>query len=440
MPSDGYVHPMRAVLNILIILLILAAVVSLWGFRATSQHENPTVQARLESGEGQVRADGEPRRRLPINFALGQGAGVDLSDEAVLFLAFPDGSAGRLLGPASLTVLETERSVSSPAPLSSLLGGDDPVSKVQTTLVLRLDAGELEVQAGPLASTDSTLEIRGRTVLVRARDDVLRVTIRPEGESSVEVTKGSARVAIVAQSQAGPVPLVVPEMPSVQGILVKPVPPSDERDAAFLSAADVLSAPEPVRSGDFEFERGQGAEFPFWVGHDVRGAPSPLGLLKLPFVRPIPSQLIEGSTTDAWTNESIEDYLPAGVSVDIRPGNVADVEIAGVHYAVVGNLQDGRLRVSGLPLGIDVGRFLVDLPHIVRLTTEEGIARVQYLEGVPPPEPDSGIPKALPHSSEYFASIKTPREINTDWRVLTTNAGLAGRDGGHSAASSGLRR
>ena len=150
-----------------------------------------------------------------------------------------------------------------------------------------------------------------------------------------------------------------------------------------------------------------------------------MALLKLP-VRPIPSQLIEGSTTDAWTNKSIEANLPPGVSVRIRPGNVADVEVAGVHYAAVGELENGRLRISGLPLGIDVGRFLTDLPHIVRLTTEEGIARVQYLEGVLPPEPDSGVPRALPHSSDYFASIKTPREINTDWRVLSTNAGLAG--------------
>ena len=416
---------MRALLNVLIILTILAAVVSLWGFRATSQHANPTVQARLESGEGQLSTVGEPRRRLPVDFALGEGDGVDLSDKAVLFLAFPDGGAGRLLGPASLTVLETEHSVSSPAPLSSLLSDDDSVSKVKTTLVLRLDSGEFEVEAGPPASVDSIFEIRGPTVLVRARDDVLRVTIRPEGESSVEVTKGSARVALVAEGRSGAVPLVIPEMPSVQGILVRPVPPSEGRDAAFLAATEALSEREPIRSGDFEFQRGRGAEFPFWVGYRAGGAPSTVALLKLP-VRPIPSQLIGGLTTDVWTNESIEANLPPGVSVRIRAGNVADVEIAGVDYAAVAELENGRLRISGLPLGIDVGRFLTDLPHIVRLTTEEGIARVQYLEDVPPPELDSGVPRALPHSSEYFASIKTPREINTDWRVLSTNAGLAG--------------
>ena len=416
---------MRTLVSLLTTLVILAGIVALWGFKTTERQESPPIQTRLLAGDGRLHPVDGDASALPTNASLRPGDGVELAAGASLFLAFADGSAGRLLGPAFLEVDESSRSIFVPAPLSRIVGGGKKPGRLRTATRLGLAQGELEVEVGPLPSADSLFEIEAPGLLVRADEDVLRVSARPPDESSVEVTQGAAQLAFAAGTPTGHVPVVVPEMPAIQGITISPAEDSPAANEVLGIARQALGSAVPDRVGDFLFETGERVGLRFWVGTPTGSARGPERLFQGRKVKPIGPVLVEGAKVETWTEERIQSAVP-GASIDIRPGNAADVTVGGADYFATGWVEVGKLRIGGLPLGVDVGRFLANQPYILRLVTDDTSATVSYLDSPQEAAPDPPVPSSLPHSNDYFSHIPSPREINTEWQVLATNAGLAG--------------
>lgn len=135
---------------------------------------------------------------------------------------------------------------------------------------------------------------------------------------------------------------------------------------------------------------------------------------------------IPGLEVRLTTDADLKELLPPGMEVHIMPGNLARVTLRGVPYTVRLDAVGGRLELQGLPLGLDPSGYLKDLPALLSVETDEGVARSYYLPEEEAPPAASAFnqiteQKALPHSNPYFSSIPTPLQVSLDWKVAAGN-------------------
>lgn len=370
------------------------------------------------------------------------GEVVQVEEGNVGFLFLQGGVVVRAAGPAEVAVLESRRQIDAPSVLQGLLGRggvEAPGStRVQSTLALEVTAGTVAVNASGVKG-NASLSIRAANVFARPEGATFQVAVQPDGQVWWDTLEGSPVVGMVSGPAGSEAPVVVPEVPL--GLrLVTQVP-----ERAILSGeeyrqreASMRAMVEQLRSGSSELRAGgkeyqeftdpSGLVYLASVEAERPAAQDPFGSEEI--AEPLSAEeavAVPGVEVRLLTDTDIQAYLPAGMTVHVLPGNTVRLTLAGVPYTVRATVAAGRLDLQGLPLGLDLSAYFTDLPAILSLETDEGVARISYLpEEAPPARQERAAEEiveegALPHSSPYFSSIPTPLQVSLDWNVATTN-------------------
>ncbi|MBI2856158.1 MAG: hypothetical protein HYX93_04860 [Chloroflexi bacterium] len=422
----------RLFLNLLVLILVVALIVGFWGARAVSQDRDTSLEVTVLDGAVQIAQEGlEGETDLAGSVPLGGLLRVPAGSAA--YLSFSDGSSARMKGPGELVLRRSHTFVQKPAPLEEYLERIGLVSKltvprVRQEVEVTLLSGEMLVEAAPAASPDSVFRLWFPAGVVQTEDAVLRVKATPE-ETTVQVGLGEASVGLLTHVEGEPALLAIPSLPTQREISA-PSYTGPSATELVEGVADAL----PMLSGAFLPTNIDGIEYtplsgdvPFFVGYTTGTAPG----------RDTGASIHERALSDApappsaqvrrFTDADFNGKLPTGWTAHILPGNALTGKAAGSKYLATATVSKGRLMVNGLPLGVDVGPYLTDLPYILSIHTAEGEAVVTYLpEATAPPTTADEAPKSLVRSHRYFEDIPTPREVSTDPGVVGTNAGFAG--------------
>ena len=405
-----------------------AGAIALWGFLPSESRLEPDATALMDSGTGTLTTSRGESLPLGPATSIGQGDVLTLSDGGRAFILFFEGSIAEVQGPATVTLDQSEQLVDKPALLSSYFR-DAPVATEigdsKNTLRLAVTVGDVLLAVAP-GVTDFILEGPGSAAAVPAGG---RVAVRAqETQPQVwEAHEGPVTLAARIVEQSGDRGIAV--YPMRDGISLK-LPfvgggvPQETIEKIAQDAVAFDGRPE-VRAGGRTFFalRRDGQVLAYTTSRPEAAAPPPAstGLNSRRAVR------VPGTRTETITDQGLREALPDDEDLDVRilAGNRVLVEFQKLEYVVGVSVSEGRLQLAGAPFGLDLRGELEDLPPVLAIRTEQGVATVtlpvdETVEVVvPAPERSEALPR-LP-SVPYFESIPVPREISTDWEVLSAN-------------------
>lgn len=431
------------------LLLILAAVAAvllifLGVWLVSPVHLDEPVPGTLKTSDVvEVQAAGQAAPVLVRNLGVVKpGNVVRVGEGKVAFLFLQGGVISRLEGPAQVQLAESRWLIDAPSVLQGLLSqrlGGDPLgrARVRTSLALEVLSGTAAIRAGEVRA-DASFKLYAANVYSRIQGATVQVTVLPEGEVMWDTLEGEPTVGMVSGPAGDEVAVVVPKAPS--GLrLVVPIPPSlpqpsDQYRRLYSSMeamVDILRREERgLQAGGLEYQEFTDPSGLLYLASVAKEAPETPESFAAHSFEPPPAEeavAVPGLEVRLLTDADIQALLPAGMTVHMLPGNTLRLTVAGIPYTVRAAVVAGRLELQGLPLGIDPTPYLTEIPALLSLETDEGVARVSYLPEEPPPPPqESGAKEiaqegALPHSAPYFSTIPTPLQVSWDWDVATSN-------------------
>ncbi len=451
-------------LDILLLALLIAGLIALWGLRGTTSQEDVPVTIRVTKGQVAIidpRTEDEERGGGLQTLRIGQRVRVDAGSDAFLF--YPNGSISRITGPGELVLEQSQRTVRKPPILTrvrSKLFGSDPPPPGEVKLVVRarLLSGSAVTRAAAPASSGSVFEVTGPGVIVAPSAASFALTIPERGEVAIEVGQGQVAVGIVSITDGAAIPIVVPQLVSRTGISVPLLAPEKAAspkvrglaERVALALPDLAGRSGPVSAQGIDFRDVTNAEIRHFVGERVDGRPVVAAAIA-PARRTVNTTGIEeavrvpGTESTVITDKMVADATPTGLpgspKVHFLPGGVVQVDYGGLTFVASLNVVNGRVEIRGLPVSIDPPQIedaikktlgLQELPAVLSIVSQDGQAAITYakdtvvtsrvdaISGEEEPVPDS-----LPHNATYFKSIPTPRELSTDWEVVGSNALIA---------------
>ncbi|MBI4288199.1 MAG: hypothetical protein HY671_07225 [Chloroflexi bacterium] len=452
------------ILDILVLSAIALGIVALWGLLPTESREEAPATVRVIQGTVSTLTPGGREQSVGSLASLDPGASLRVAAGAEAFLLYADGSVSRTLGPAEVTLQESTRTVKKPAVLTRLLSvarRSSPPSPDEVTVVVKAGVlrGEVITKVAPLSSRNSMFQAGAPTSFVSAGGASFILTVRDNGETSVEVGQGPVSVAMVAAGEDSVVPVIIPQLASRTGILIPALPAgkaTSKETVGLRSRLEALvprlnSASGPISMAGIDFREVRSGDVPYLVGDPAYGArsryfaaadPSPeLGTAIEEQTR------IPGSETFVLTDRDIGANIPPPFPPDARvhilAGNSVKVDTGDVTLVVSIAAVDGRLEVRGLPFGINPDQISEAIaartgaggqtsPTVLAVSSEPGRLTFTYAKDVlvrraagSGSEPEEVAP-SLPRTTEYFKAIPTPREVSTDWKVVGSNILLAG--------------
>ncbi|MBI4298105.1 MAG: hypothetical protein HY676_06210 [Chloroflexi bacterium] len=453
-------------MDLVFLAILIAVIVALWGLRSTNSQEDIPATVRVSKGQVSIvdtATKAEYKGSGVLNLNVGQELRLDAGGDAFVFYA--DGSISRLTGPAGLNLAESRRTIKKPAILTSVSGKlfhkpPPPPAETLIAVTAQVLKGDVITRTTPSSNT-SHFEIRGSGVIVspKAADQgkiSFAITVPESGDVSIEVGQGQVAVGMISLVEGKAVPVVVPLLASKQGIMV-PAMPADKVNSSDVTRLIEKVAPAipalksgsgPVTAEGIDFKEVTTADIAYFVAERLDGeplAPPPdVVTQNVTDTTVITEKVITPGTFDIIiTDQSIADSIPAGFpgdpKVHILPGSVVQVEYWGMTLICSIDIVHGRAQFNGLPLGIDppqIEKAIKDalgtdeLPTLLSIVSSDGKATVSYTKDIittrtTTVENEVAIPESLPHTSTYFRSIPTPREISTDWKVVGSNALLA---------------
>ncbi len=341
--------------------------------------------------------------------------------------------------------------------LSSINGSTPPPPAATKILVkANLLRGEAVIKAA--ATGGSPLVVRAPRAVVSASGSSFILTVPEFGDTSVEVGQGPVAVGMVSMRDGVAVTVVIPALGSQKGVLV-PLPPAGNADSAQISGLlDRVEAAIPQLAGasgqmsvhGIDFHEVSGGDIAYFVDDRTvaAAAPQPAPRVMTPSSVDV-FMVVPGSKTITVTDRDIQENMPVNLpgnpSIRILSGGTAAVEAGGLSFTTLVEIVDGRLEIHGLPFGLSVaerwsrlfeqrfGAENQELPLLLSIASEPGRATITYLTETRvmrtvlanEVKEESLVPSSLPHTSEYFKSIPTPREVSTDWKVIGSNVLLA---------------
>ncbi|MBI3743608.1 MAG: hypothetical protein HY261_04900 [Chloroflexi bacterium] len=452
-----------ALLDVICLSLLIAGIIALWGLRGINVQEDVPATVRVTKGQVTISdpakhldRQGSGVQMLRVGERVTVGAGSDA------FVIYPNGALSRLTGPAEVGLDESRRVVKKPPILTSVrskLFGKKSSQPAMTSLsiVAHVIDGDVVTKSVAVSATRSfTMTSPGITLAGGPVSFAL--TVSPGTPAAIEVGQGALVVGFIARQADGLVPVIIPQLAARQGISV-PVIPSDvagssrfndlEARVALVTAGFSAGVAAPDTQG-IEFKEDTSGGIRHLAGISVDGSPT------VPAPQPLTTRVARTAeiqtavvvpqlATTAITDQTIADSIPAGFpgnpKIHLLPGNVAQITYAGT--TVVGSIDvvDGRVVLHGLPFSVDPPQIedavkkaigAQDLPAVLSLVTSDGGASIGYdrdtlVTGTRTvTTEETVVADSLPHNDSYFETIPTPREISTDWKIVGTNAMLAG--------------
>lgn len=452
-------------IDIVLIAILIGGLLAFWGLRSTNSQEDIPATIRVSKGQVSIldtftKSESEGSGVLSLN--VGQDLRVDAGSDAFLFYA--DGSVSRITGPAEVSLLQSQRTVNKPAILTSIsrkLFQKTPSSPAETRIEVkaRVVRGDVITRTAAPAA-DVRFELLGPGVIVSPKTAdqgkiSFAMTVPEKGDIAVEVGQGQVRVGMVSLDNGQAVPVIVPVLASKQGLNVTRLPEDKEKAGEVNDLIDRVDAAMPglrpglgpVTAEGIDFREVTGSDIAYFAGERVDGKPlkpAPAVVTRNVTTTTITERVITPMTfdytiTDRDIANAISDDFPGDPEVHILPGSVVEFQYWGMTYICSINLVDGRLQITGLPLGFDppqIQEAIEDNLHsdqrltLLSVVSSEGKATVTYTDDVVTTmnrtiDDQAAVPASLPHTSTYFRSISTPREISTDWKVVGSNALLA---------------
>ncbi len=405
--------------------------------------EEPVPGTIKTNDEVQVLSKGTGNAIVIRNLGtLKPGDVARVEDGKVGFLLLQGGVIARLQGPASVKLVESQRQVDAPSVIQGLLaqrGAGDPLggTKVTTALALDVLSGTVGLKAGE-ARSNASFVLRAANLYSPVQGATIQVAVEPDVGVLWDTLEGEPVLGMVSGPPGQEVPVVIPQ-PS-RGLRLSIPTPSEavrstesyRRDYESMRemVALVASGESSVKAGGVgyqEFADSSGLIYLAGVKQDEPGASQTFATES---VEPLAAEevvAVPGLEVRLITDADIQSTMPTGLTVHLLAGNALHLLMAGIPYTVRAAVVSGRLDLQGLPLGLDPSGYFGELPTILSLETDEGVARITYLpeELLPPPQEttaeqilDEG---ALPHSVPFFAAIPTPLQVSLDWNVATTN-------------------
>ncbi|MBF8266510.1 MAG: hypothetical protein HW388_18 [Dehalococcoidia bacterium] len=304
------------------------------------------------------------------------------------------------------------------------------------------------------ASKGKLFELRGPGVVVFPTGASFAVNVPKQGDMSVEVATGQVGIGFVSLQGKSAVPVAVPELAAPKGINIPAVPSGTENTEAVGEMLERVAAAVPaLAKGEatiegVDYRQATDAGIVHYVGDSLNGiplvAPPPVRSHTVTNTKTIEeSVVVPGTATVVITDKQLAESIPAGIpgnpKVHILPGGVFQVEYYGVTAICNINIVDGRAEIQGLPFGIDPPQIedaikknirMQELPALLSIESKDGEATITYATDVMVTRTtvvteEIEVPDAIPHTSPYFSSIPTPREISTDWKVVGSNSLMA---------------
>ncbi|GEM_PF-2032067 len=442
--------------RVLLVLTLLAIVfVGLWGFVPVHVDEEVPANLRVVQGEVVLKKRGQSEWRQAKGLAsLPGGSSVRVEAGADAFLVHFDGGVSRLTGPVEVQLAESRRKIDGPSTFGGVLVrllGKEPTGhvSVSTNTALRMVAGTLVSRAS--SSANSKLLIIGPNYRALAPPGAaFRTGVVQDKETWWESLKGTTGLGTVNVTGDTATPVVIPALGPGSRILMPNVPAgyADNDKVKDLSGRLAKALPQLKGTVATTVEgiafrvAADSPRVPYLVGNSIPLAAGPATAPAAPGFKSELSQpasaetllAVPGMEQRAVGDAEISNHLPSGVKAHVVDGNVVEVTYLGAVYTVRVDVVEGKLQFSGLPLGLDPGpqleRFGADVPMFLSVETREGEARLTYFpEGTTPTSgPQNGTTEEVPlvpHTTPYFASIPTPDEVSTDWRVVGANGLLA---------------
>ncbi len=434
---------LRGLFSLVIIGAILGVALALWGIKSHAKDQDTQVVLKVVQGAPEVSIDDEEWQSIDLVGSLSPGDALRLGEGDSLFLGFSDGSYGRLKGPGHLEVLTSHRSVLQPPALTRILSRvnssveEPPPASLTNTIRLKVRDGELTLIVASPTSAESSFQIEAAGSIVRPSKGAIQIIEDTRAGTFVLVGNGTASVGLLSRARGTLTPVVIPKLGPALAIQMATVGETEESQEMMASLNKAL--PQLIGRGqdtpiDETTYLWEAAEPSYFVGVPP-GVLLDLGSLR-PQVQPIEQvDLALGSLgvkSLTLTDEEINESLPQDTAVHLIPGSQADLRIGEVTYRLFFSVEEGRVSLKGLPLGIDPVPRISDLqlPYLLSIFSSEGELTALYLgEDVLPPELVAGsrsrTPDSLPRTTKYFESIPTPREVSLDAGVIGANLLLA---------------
>ena len=459
---------MRRVVGTLADILLLSAVVlgiiALWGLLPTESREEVPATLRVVQGKASVLTPGGQNEQIVGSLAsLSPGARLRVPAGGDAFLLYADGSVSRVTGPVDMVLEESTRTVNKPAVLTRMLAmvrgsAPPPPDEVNVVVKARVLRGEVINKVAPPSSRNSLFAVKAPPTIVVGGNTSFITAVRDDGETSVEVGQGAVRIAMVSASGPALTPVIIPQLASRQGVLIPALAsgaatPPEVRDVlssleATLPRLDGASG--PISVGGIGFREVRSGDIPYLVGE--RSDTAQLRTFASRPSQPQTAAAVEAKTTvpgtktfvltDRDIGSNLPPPFPPGTKIHILAGNAVKVETGSLTVVSTVSAVDGRLDIRGLPLDVNpaqVSQALAERlgasgqtpPPFLSVSSEPGRLTFTYatdvvtqqagVSGVQPTE----TPPSLPHTTEYFKTIPTPREVSTDWKVVGSNVFLA---------------
>ena len=455
-------------LDIIILSVVVLGIIALWGLLPTESRDELPVTVKVTQGKASALLAGERNERTIAGLmSLNPGSRVRVPAGGDAFLLFPDGSISRTTGPSEVVIEESTRTMKKPAVLTRIVSmirksASQPPDEVNIVVKVRVVRGEVVTKVAPLSSRNSGFHMKAPATFVSAGGASFILKVQDNGETSIEVGKGPVSVAMVSAGERSLVPVVIPELASSKGI-VKPALPVDR--ARPQEVDDILShletalpllsrASGAVSVEGIDFREVRSGEIPHFVGE--RREDTQLRTFNAQTSPPASTATIEKQTTipgaqtfalsDRDLGSNLPPPFPPDTKINILAGNAVKVNTGDLTVVATLSAVDGRLEIRGLPFDLNpsqVSQAVTDYmgtggqspPAFLSVSSIPGQLNFAYARDIVAPvggvsrSPDSTDiepPPNLPHTAEYFKTIPTPREVSTDWKVVSSNFFLAG--------------
>ena len=363
----------------LLLLVVAAGAIALWGFLPSESRLEPDATVLMNSGSGTLTTSRGESLPLGPATSIGQGNVVTLSDGGRAFILFFEGSIAEVQGPATVTLDRSEQLVDKPALLRSYFR-DAPVAPEigdsQNTLRLAVTGGDVLLEVAP-GVTDFILEGSGSAAAVPAGG---RVAVRAQAAEPQAWEAHDGPLTLVARlaGQTGEDEIAV--YPMREGVRIR-LPfvdggVSQETIEEIAREAVAFNGQPEVRAGGRTFFalRRDGQVLAYTTSRPEATAPPPAAIA----MESRRTVKVSGTRTERITNQRIREALPDDEDLDVRilAGNRVLVEFHKLEYVVGVSVSEGRPQLAGAPFALDLRGELEDLPPILAIRTEEGVATV----------------------------------------------------------------
>lgn len=395
-----------------------------WGALPTQSILHPHTTVMVQTGRVNLPGQDSPLGKAT---SVPEGSVLQLEEGALLHLCLFEGSLAEVSGPATIELRRVEQVVDRHALLSSYFAsGPAGVDSGRSVahIELNLVDGTIFLQAADTSSIQ--LSTRGGAAKLPGGG---RVLLSAGDEQVWEAHAKEILVTSTLPPEKGPDLALYSLAPGLQLKSKSIEPASQERLEEIANGAALTETKE------FEV---LGTKFYRVPMDDVKAYSTvekvDRTLIVVPTTIEVRSKIIvPGTRFQNVGSQDLRAALPKDLDweVEILSGNRLRVKSDGVDYDVGVSTTGGEIRLSGLPLGMDVSQYLHNVPQVLSVETADNQATLTL------PDKDnvntrvakisktefrrSGRLPSLP----LFSSIPLPRDVSTDWNVLGLNLILA---------------